>query len=130
MNPKKNYFVILLFILCTEFSFSQKTHSISANIILNPCGIVVDDSGHHIDDPENVRPFVIYPNPTSNFVIIESVHPEAEVLLLDTTGRLIFRGNFNDGRMELDMQGLASGIYRINVRNEFDNRLINILVNN
>lgn len=130
MDPKKIYFVILLLLLYAEFSFSQQTHSVSVNIILNPCRIVVDDGGHHVDDPDNVRPFVIYPNPTSDFVIIESVHPEAEVLLLDATGRVIFRGNFDNGRMELNMQGLASGIYRVNVRNEHDNRLINILVNN
>jgi|SRR5690606_24068560 len=130
MDPKKIYFVILLFLLYAEFSFSQQTHSVSVNIILNPCRIVVDDGGHHVDDPDTVRPFVIYPNPTSDFVIIESVYPEAEVLLLDATGRTIFRGNFDNGRMELNMQGLASGIYRVNIRNEHDNKLINVLVNN
>jgi len=43
-------------------------------------------------------------------------------------GRVIYKGKLNNGRLEFDTNGLAPGVYRINLRTVEVNKLINILV--
>src|SRR5690606_27332588 len=93
-------------------------------------GVIVEDIDDvdNINVPQDIRTFVAYPSPASNSLTIESIYPEAEILMMDAMGRVIYKGNLNNGRLDLDTNELEPGVYRINLRTVEVNKLINILV--
>ena len=88
----------------------------------------IDDIDDDINNPDDIRTLVAYPSPASALITIESVYPDAEILMMDAMGRVVYKGNLNNGRLDLDTNKLAPGVYRINLRTVEVNKLINILV--
>lgn len=61
---------------------------------------------------------IIYPNPTSNFIIIESSTFNSKTYnLIDVSGRIIQSGSFNE-QQEIKLESFASGFYIIEVGSE------------
>lgn len=63
--------------------------------------------------------FKIYPNPSADFIFVQSQVP-VELNLSDMTGRVLIRQK-NDSK--LDVTNLASGVYILQVKDEFGNLL-------
>ena len=59
----------------------------------------------------------IYPNPASNFLIIESLNNNAEeIRIADMSGRNILKHSLNSGKT-VDVSSLPNGIYLITLKN-------------
>lgn len=60
----------------------------------------------------NVR---VYPNPVSDFLIIEKSGPDTEYSIFGINGALVLSGSLTDGSSKINMGGLADGIYYLRV---------------
>ncbi|MCB0840432.1 MAG: T9SS type A sorting domain-containing protein, partial [Bacteroidetes bacterium] len=58
----------------------------------------------------------IYPNPTKGFVYIESDQPVGLVKIINLQGKEVFQQTGSIPKWEIDLTGIASGVYFIQVR--------------
>ena len=59
----------------------------------------------------------VYPNPTTGVVNIEGATLNADIAVFDMFGKQLMTGKVASERTELDLSGLASGIYIIRIAN-------------
>ncbi|HNF71500.1 MAG TPA: M12 family metallo-peptidase [Chitinophagaceae bacterium] len=64
--------------------------------------------------------FAMYPNPAAGYVIFEMAE-EGEMNLNDVSGRTLLTSRLHSGTQQINLQGLASGVYLVNV-NTMDGR--------
>ena len=77
--------------------------------------LVMDNSGYPLNvDEVNVAGSSIYPNPASDFVMIETEN-ETEVKIYSVSGQMVLRHNVSEGTNTIDVSKLNSGIYFIDV---------------
>lgn len=64
-------------------------------------------------DVESIKEnkFVLYPNPVSDFIYIQSDNPVRNYNIFDINGRLVLNGNLANGQNSLDLSSLPTGIY-------------------
>ena len=67
--------------------------------------------------------FTISPNPSKDFVTIESPATDEEIAVTDLSGRKILTARIADGKAVLDISSLAEGIYLVRIGNRVE-RLI------
>jgi hypothetical protein len=68
---------------------------------------------------ENVNAALrIYPQPTSDFLIVETESTAQKIEILSSNGSLISISQVNGKRNQLDVSGLAAGLYFIRVYTE------------
>lgn len=69
------------------------------------------------DISENVehKEMEIFPNPVLNYAKIkfETSRYNSDYYIVDSSGRIIFKGNINDNEITIDLSGLSQGIYSI-----------------
>ena len=79
---------------------------------------------------ENNSDLLLFPNPCHGQVTVSRIPETAvEIMLTDATGRLIRRIPVTDSEMQISMQGLADGIYFLQVSGK-ENRIIKKIVKN
>lgn len=85
-----------------------------------------EDPIEPIDPGESVEEYVssynIYPNPTSNFIMIENAN-QYDVTMYDMSGRIILKEKPNDGR--INVSHLPEGTYVVSVNKESTTVIIN-----
>ena len=59
---------------------------------------------------------IIYPNPCTNYLYIESIQPLQKIEMWDVSGKLI-HNIFREGN-RIDLQSVASGIYQVRCTEE------------
>ncbi|RJE70961.1 M4 family metallopeptidase [Reichenbachiella sp. MSK19-1] len=69
---------------------------------------------------------LVYPNPTTNWVKIEGIPTDANIQLLDVTGRVLYT---SVGKSEFDLSTSPSGIYLLQVRIEDELKVYRISKN-
>ena len=79
-------------------------------------GVYVDDVrvGNYIDDGvRETYSFVVSvnPNPTTSRVTVEANVVNSEVAVFDLYGRQVMSATLLEGRVELDLSGIATGVY-------------------
>lgn len=85
----------------------------------NPAGV------HNL----NKANFTLFPNPASEYVTLTfPMVTSAEVLLLNATGKLIWKSNFTGERTRLNLEGLENGLYFIAVVNETGRQVKKVIV--
>lgn len=67
--------------------------------------------------------FTISPNPSKDFVTIESPATDEEIAVTDLSGRKLLTASIADGKAVLDISSLAEGIYLVRIGNRVE-RLI------
>lgn len=67
--------------------------------------------------------FTISPNPSKDFVAIESPATDEEIAVTDLSGRKLLTARIADGKAVLDISSLAEGIYLVRIGNRVE-RLI------
>ncbi len=129
-NGANNFSASSLFTLGTnysdnpyEFTFDVPpgTSSIQLQLI---CGAAVgtyyfDDfstSGQTLSLIKQKQSFQVYPNPTNDFVLIDSSFPIAKIKLVDIKGRIVLF--WNKEREAYDLSILENGIYFIKIFSE------------
>ena len=82
-----------------------------------------------IQDIEKTR-FVVFPNPASNFININSNSNVAEFKfqLYDLNGRLIKKGNLKNSK-KINISYLKSGVYMLKIYNSSLNQIVKIIKN-
>lgn len=70
-------------------------------------------------EESNLVSVTLYPNPTSEFVIveIETMLNDVNYLLYDMNGKLILSGKIENNETKLDMRPLSSGEYHLSILN-------------
>ena len=83
-----------------------------------------------INDPQNNFDLLIYPNPTKDFIYIESnkILKDVTISLTDLNGKLLRKEIFNNENQKLiDMRVLANGIYFINLNSNEKTEVVKII---
>lgn len=79
-----------------------------------------------IDIPQSNFTIIVYPNPASNYLVIDIKNGKPEDIIYsftDINGRLIQSGHLKSQQKELNIQQYSPGIYFINIQQ--NNQLIN-----
>ncbi len=69
----------------------------------------------------NAESFKLFPNPANGLVQIElsyETKSESEVIIFDTSGKIVQQQQFTGNQITLKVAGLAKGMYIIEIRNE------------
>lgn len=69
-------------------------------------------------------PIRAYPNPTSDHITIDGLHPGADWTLRDATGRPVIKGRVTEGRLEVDLAGKSAGLYIFSTSNGASLRIL------
>jgi hypothetical protein len=59
--------------------------------------------------------YSIYPNPANSFVTISAEVENAEILIYNIYGKLVLETEMNNTQLMIDIEGLESGMYIINI---------------
>ena len=107
-----------------DYSQSGGSDCVWIDNVSLPCsGIVViediqDDVS--VEDYEKVPSAFVYPNPTSEWVMVDSEQPVTRIDLYDQNGRLVRTENMNAANhCQLQMSDMSTGFYLMRVT--FDN---------
>lgn len=57
----------------------------------------------------------IYPNPTKDYVVLSNLKGESQITIIDVNGRMRYYQNTSSNQVEINLNGLESGIYNLNV---------------
>lgn len=95
--------MILFFLLLGGYGvFSQKTHQVTVGVNQVECTIT----------GINVQSVNIYPNPSSQMLMIDANQVIHGVELIDLGGRVLFsRKHLDKSEVELDVSHLTKGVY-------------------
>ena len=73
----------------------------------------------------------LYPNPTSDYVIIESNMTIHDIEIYNLSGQLVQQVKQNKSeRIQLDVSNLTAGLYLVKISNESNMQTIRLSVNN
>jgi len=69
--------------------------------------------------------FNLYPSPANEFLIVDlqDITDAEEINILSIAGQLVLSQDVNQDKMRLNIQGLPSGTYIVNVKTESDIRV-------
>ncbi|MEE0889277.1 MAG: C25 family cysteine peptidase [Bacteroidales bacterium] len=57
----------------------------------------------------------IYPNPTKDYVVLSNLKGESQITIIDINGRMRYYQNTSSNQVEINLNGLESGVYNLNV---------------
>ena len=77
--------------------------------------IVVDICSGITENPEKFK-FIVSPNPAIDKVSVVTDLPQGNISLLDILGKKIFSSSVTPGMQEIDIRGLKSGLYFLQLR--------------
>lgn len=76
---------------------------------------------------EMLQRTLIYPNPASNFVKIQSEGVQS-IEIYNVMGKLMFSGEMYEGAIQVDLSDLSSGVYLINLKTENETFISKLVV--
>jgi choice-of-anchor B domain-containing protein len=101
----------------------------SGNILLSDLDsgfFLVRDSTLSVPEVEKTVAVKVYPNPSSNFINISMQNNMInELKIYDPLGKLVFEEqNLNQPKKQINLEGLSTGIYILNINNTINKRLV------
>jgi hypothetical protein len=74
-------------------------------------------------DENNAMEIMVYPNPTNGILFVETVctpslPSETEYFITNVTGQTLLSGHITDETQQIDVSGLAEGMYFIRIQND------------
>ncbi|MEE1225734.1 MAG: C25 family cysteine peptidase [Bacteroidales bacterium] len=57
----------------------------------------------------------IYPNPTKDYLVLSNLKGESQITIIDINGRMRYYQNTSSNQVEINLNGLESGVYNLNV---------------
>ncbi|MEI6755036.1 MAG: T9SS type A sorting domain-containing protein [Paludibacter sp.] len=100
-----------------DSSLSQNIQNANAKLIAR--GKQVSSTGVMELTPYNVK---VYPNPANHFFTIELTEENADLKLVDISGRIVLKQKIIDRKINLDCQNITRGIYFLQLINQ--NKLV------
>ncbi|AUC16186.1 hypothetical protein BTO06_13895 [Tenacibaculum sp. SZ-18] len=103
-----------------ELSTSNKAKSGSGSFVLNAQDTAVLSVDDFIDNQE----VTVYPNPTSDLLNIKNSTFINTAILYDLAGKVYYKSNnINNTTHEFSIQNLPSGLYLLQIEDEFKNKI-------
>ncbi|MCH2034455.1 MAG: T9SS type A sorting domain-containing protein [Tenacibaculum sp.] len=103
-----------------ELSTSNKAKSGSGSFVLN----AQDATVLSVDNFTNNAEVTVYPNPTSELLFIKNSAVINKAVLYDLAGKIYYKSNrINNTIHEFSIQNLPSGLYLLQVEDEFKNKI-------
>ena len=65
--------------------------------------------------------YKIYPNPSKEYIIIETETDDFNYTIYDISGKIVLKGNNNK---KIDIQNFVHGVYTIKIKDNIDNKLL------
>lgn len=78
--------------------------------------IVINDGSLNVSNLE-VSKLKIYPNPTSNFIVVDSEILNDEIVVIDASGKIVLTENLISKNQRINVSNLEVGIYYLNYNN-------------
>ena len=74
-------------------------------------------------DENNALEIKVYPNPTNNVLFVEtrliaSLPAETKYIITNVTGQMLLSGHITDETQQIDVTGLAEGMYFVRIQND------------
>ena len=74
-------------------------------------------------DENNALEIKVYPNPTNGILFVQtlratSLPAETEYCIINLAGQILLRGNITDENQQIDVSGLAEGMYFVRIQND------------
>ncbi len=69
------------------------------------------------DDVMGDEKLELYPNPASDYIILDGISANSTVRIMNVSGQTVFESNPATSQMRLDVQNFAQGLYIINIQN-------------
>ena len=74
-------------------------------------------------DENNAMGIMIYPNPTNGILFVEtrratSLQAETEYIITNVTGQTLLSGHFTNQVQQIDVTGLAEGMYFVRIQGD------------
>jgi hypothetical protein len=102
LNNDTSFFVKIVYDSC-------ETAVTEVNVIVMP-GYTINKVNSSLDE------LIIYPNPVKNTLNIQYANPLRSIKLCDLTGNVLRQTNAGRGTVSLDVSGLGSGIYLMEIK--------------
>jgi hypothetical protein len=67
----------------------------------------------------NAATWALYPNPASDIINVMNVSVNAEIKILDATGRLMMVMNATETNVRLNISDFEGGVYLIQIKDDF-----------
>ena len=68
-----------------------------------------------LEDQTELFDINIYPNPTKDYVVLSNLKGESQITIIDINGRMRYYQNTSSNQVEINLNGLESGVYNLNV---------------
>lgn len=104
-----------LFSACWADSYTATTTTTQGNFTV--VDIKADDSLDVIE--HNANDISVYPNPTSEYLFVESNTEISKISIFNMLGQIVFSQNYNNQKVGVSLAQLNSGTYLLNIENEF-----------
>lgn len=70
-----------------------------------------------LEDQTEFANINLWPNPAKDYVVINNLKGENQITITDLTGRMRYYQNSSSNQVEINLEGLESGIYNLNIIN-------------
>lgn len=88
--------------------------------------VIINESNLDVSEFELSNQIVLYPNPTSDYITIESHFEITELVLLDLKGKVLFQST--NPNSEISLSTFDSGIYMLKLIDENGNMTVNKII--
>ena len=81
------------------------------------------DKGVMVVDENNAMEIKVYPNPTNGILFVEtrratSLQAETEYIITNVTGQTLLSGHITNETQQIDVTGLADGMYFVRIQGD------------
>jgi Secretion system C-terminal sorting domain len=104
-NPATNGYVLL------DTGFETQPNATFLAIVVTPCSLLANETFNES------KSFLVYPNPVTSILYIESSTIIKSISIMDVNGRIIFENKNDSEIMTINTENLTSGIYFLKVIN-------------
>lgn len=105
------YVSLITFLLLANAALAQQTHKVKVAIALADCEVL---STEHPTKSQ----VTVYPNPTNQYLTVEHFFQQAEALLIDTSGKQVLRSAIDKPLSKINIAGLPSGFYVLQIKHQ------------
>jgi hypothetical protein len=92
-----------------DTGFETQPNATFLAIVVTPCSLLANETFNESSS------FLVYPNPVSSILNIESSYIIKSISIMDVNGRIIFQNENDSDAMTVNTEMLSSGMYLLKV---------------
>lgn len=114
-NPAADGYVLL------DTGFETQPNATFLAIVVTPCSLLANETFNESSS------FLVYPNPVSSMLNIESSSIIKSIFIMDVNGRIIFQNENDSDAMTVNTEMLSSGMYFLKVTTDSESSIEKII---